>query len=173
MNEKRKKFGMEMLPSLHKRLKAAALKIDLPLWALTQQAVREWLDREIPEERNENEMNDSTKTAGSRHQTETFNQTDKPIDRTIVRSSTNLGQTEIKSGERISPITVPPGYSDSSRVAAAFEEVNRALADVRTLMGRVAESLARSEKTTKPANRAKRMVPPRKRKHPPGAQSGA
>ena len=44
MEEKRIKFGIEMLPSLKKRLKARALERDQPLWAVTQEAVERYLD---------------------------------------------------------------------------------------------------------------------------------
>ena len=43
MEEQRKKFGMELLPSLHKKLKATALNKDIPLWAATQEAVEHYL----------------------------------------------------------------------------------------------------------------------------------
>jgi len=46
MEEKRKNIGMEILPSLHKRLKAFDLEKDMPLWAATQQAVEAYLSKE-------------------------------------------------------------------------------------------------------------------------------
>jgi len=46
MEEKRKKFGMELLPTLHKRLKQTALNRDVPLWRATQDAVLGFLEPE-------------------------------------------------------------------------------------------------------------------------------
>jgi hypothetical protein len=40
MEEKRKKFGMEILPSLHKQAKQAALDQGIPLWMVTERAFR-------------------------------------------------------------------------------------------------------------------------------------
>jgi len=45
MEQKRKKFGMEMLETLHKELKKRALDEELPLWAVTQKAVEEYLHK--------------------------------------------------------------------------------------------------------------------------------
>lgn len=42
MEEKRIKFGMEMLPSLKRRLKSHAGAIGIPLWAVTQRAVEQY-----------------------------------------------------------------------------------------------------------------------------------
>lgn len=44
MEEQRKKFGMELLPSLHKQLKQVALGRDIPLWQATQEAVRLYVE---------------------------------------------------------------------------------------------------------------------------------
>jgi len=44
MEEKRKKFGMELLPSLHKLLKQSAIAKDVPLWRATQAAILSYLD---------------------------------------------------------------------------------------------------------------------------------
>ena len=44
MEEKRKKFGMEMLPSLRLGLKQKALQREVPLWKVTEEAISLYLD---------------------------------------------------------------------------------------------------------------------------------
>lgn len=44
MEEKRKKFGMELLPSLHRRLKQRALDTNRQLWSVVQEAIQQYLD---------------------------------------------------------------------------------------------------------------------------------
>jgi len=46
MEEKRKNIGMEILPSLHKRLKVFAAENDMPLWAGTQEAIETYLSKQ-------------------------------------------------------------------------------------------------------------------------------
>lgn len=42
MEAKRKKFGMELLPDLHRRMKQWSLDTGTPLWRITQDAVESY-----------------------------------------------------------------------------------------------------------------------------------
>lgn len=48
MEEKRKKFGMEMLPRLHKRLKQFALDRDMRLYQATEKAIEDLINDASP-----------------------------------------------------------------------------------------------------------------------------
>lgn len=170
--KKTKNLGIRASVDRWRLLNRLALDRDSSVQALIDEAIERWLAGEVPDEKDEQKMKTGTKTAEGRHQIGTFNQTVDPIDHKIVQSSTNLGQTEIKSGERILT-EVPSGYADSARTAATVESFKADIGDLRDRLARIEQHLTRAEKTAKKSNRSRRVVPRRARKHPPGAQSGA